>query len=228
MMAAGITGGIAFLFYRSVWGFVLFPLVYVMLRGRRIDELKGLRREALQEHYMQGIQILNGCLQAGMSMESAWKEVERECGILYGKEDDFYREIKTINLSVTYNQSIEQLFLEFAHRAGIEDMISFAEILGYGKRSGGNWKRIIERTVSHMAERYEAEMQIQVMVAGKRLEQQVMSVVPLGMIFFLQISSWEYIKVLYGTVFGVVSMSICLVFYVLAIYLSEKIMDIQV
>ena len=177
---------------------------------------------------MQGMQILNSGLQAGMSMESAWREVEKECGILYGRQDAFYLEVRTMNRTVSYNLPIEQLFLEFAHRTGVEDIISFAEIFAYGKRSGGNWKNILDRTVAQIAERYEAQREITVMVAAKRLEQQVMNLVPLGMLLFLQISSWEYVKVLYHNFFGAMCMSICLAVYLSAMSLAEKIMEIKV
>ena len=177
---------------------------------------------------MQGIQVLNSGLQAGMSMENAWKEVEKECELLYGKQDAFYQEVRTMNRTVTYNQPIEQLFLDFSHRTGIADIISFAEIFGYGKRSGGNWKIILDRTVTQIAERYEAEREIAVMVAAKRLEQQVMNLVPLGMLLFLQVSSWEYVSVLYHNSLGVMCMSICLAVYLFAICLAEKIMEIRV
>ena len=228
IIALGITSVIAFLFYRSWWAMLLLPAMYPVIQRRLKVQLQKKRLGDLQEHFMQGIQVLNSGLQAGMSMENAWKEVEKECELLYGKQDAFYLEVRTMNRTVTYNQPIEQLFLDFSHRTGIADIISFAEIFGYGKRSGGNWKIILDRTVTQIAERYEAEREIAVMVAAKRLEQQVMNLVPLGMLLFLQVSSWEYVSVLYHNSLGVMCMSICLAVYLFAICLAEKIMEIRV
>lgn len=228
LISAGITVVAAYVFYHSVWGMVLLPVFYILLKKRMIKEFKRRRTAIMQEHFMHGMQILNTSLQAGLSMENAWREVQKETGVLYGEEADFYREIKEINQSVALNMPIERLFLEFAYRSGVEDMISFAEIFDYGKRSGGNWKKIIDATVLRMSERYETQKEIEVMLAAKKLEQQVMNLVPVGMLLFLQLASWDYIKVLYHNLMGVVCMSVCLGVYGASILLSEKIMKIQV
>lgn len=227
-ISVGVSAVIAYVFYRSIWGMVLVPVFYVLLKKRMGNELQRKRAEDLQAHFMHGMQILNTALQAGLSMENAWREVQKETGALYGEDSDFFREIKEMNRTVALNMPIERLFLDFAHRSGVEDMISFAEIFDYGKRSGGNWKKIIDQTVLRMYERYETQKEIEVLLAAKKLEQQVMNLVPIGMLLFLQIASWDYIKVLYHNPLGILCMSVCLVAYGASVFLSEKIMKIQV
>lgn len=227
-ISVGVAVVVAYVFYHSVWGMVLLPGFYFLLKRRMRNELQRKRTEALQEQFMHGMQILNTSLQAGLSMENAWREVQKETGALYGETSDFFREIKEMNRTVALNMPIERLFLDFAHRSGVEDMISFAEIFDYGKRSGGNWKKIIEGTVLRMYERYETQKEIEVLLAAKKLEQQVMNLVPIGMLLFLQMASWDYIKVLYHNPLGVLCMSVCLAAYGAAVLLSEKIMEIQV
>lgn len=228
VVSAGVSAVIAYVFYCSIWGMVLVPAFYVLLKKRMGNELQRKRAEDLQAHFMHGMQILNTALQAGLSMENAWREVQKETGALYGEDSDFFREIKEMNRTVALNMPIERLFLDFAHRSGVEDMISFAEIFDYGKRSGGNWKKIIDQTVLRMYERYETQKEIEVLLAAKKLEQQVMNLVPIGMLLFLQIASWDYIKVLYHNPLGILCMSVCLVAYGASVFLSEKIMKIQV
>lgn len=227
-ISVAVAAVVAYVFYRSIWGMVLWPVLYIFLKKRMKMELQIKRAQTLQEHFMHGMQILNTSLQAGLSMENAWREVQKESGILYGEASDFFLEMKEINQTVAFNMPIERLFLDFAHRSGVEDIISFAEIFDYGKRSGGNWKKIIDGTVLRMCERYEAQKEIEVMLAAKKLEQQVMNMVPIGMLFFLQMSSWDYIKVLYHNPAGVLCMTVCLGAYGGAMLLSEKIMEIQV
>ena len=79
-----------------------------------------------------------------------------------------------------------------------------------------------------MEERYETEKQIEVMISAKKMEQNIMNVIPLFMILFLQISSGDYMDILYGNPIGIICMSICLMGYGLSIYLAQKIMKIQV
>lgn len=228
LISCGVCIVVAFLFYRSAWGMVLWPCGYVLYKRYLREKKQRERTEGLQEQFMSGMQILNTSLQAGLSMENAWREVQREVGMLYGEESLFFREIKEMNQTVAYNMPIERLFFDFAIRSGVEEILRFAEILDYGKRCGGNWKKIIDNTVHRMCERYETQKEIEVMLAAKRMEQKVMNLVPLGMLVFLQMTSWDYMQVLYHNPLGVICMTICLIAYGMAVLLSEKIMRIQV
>lgn len=223
----GITGAIMLLCYRSFWASFLFPIVFVLLWKQAKKLGAEQRRNQLKEEFLHGIGVLNSALQAGLSMENAWKEVEKETKFLYGTDSEFYQGIKEINQRVAHNVPIEKLFLEFAYKCKVEDVIQFAELMEFGKRSGSNWKKIIDVTVNQMTEQYEAAQQIEVMVAEKKMEQQVMNIMPLGILLFLQFSAWDYMSVLYHNGFGVICMTIFLIGYVAAIYLSQRILEVQ-
>lgn len=223
-----ITGVVARLFYCSIWGCIWFPLFYYFVKKKMIQQGRNERNARFLEAFLSGMRSLNSALQAGLSMERAFCEVEKETKLLYGETDLFYKEIKELNHSVAMNISIETLFVEFANRTGMEDVIQFAEVFSYGKRSGGNWKQIIDATVYRMNEKYEVKKQIEVMIAEKKLEQQVMNVMPLAIIGFLQMFSWEYISILYHSVFGICIMTIALLIYLGALCLSEKLLEIRV
>ena len=227
-ISIGMSIMIAFLFYRSFLGVCCFPIVFIMCKKRRIRDKKERQSQQLLEEFVNGIQILNTSLQAGMSMENAWKEVQKELLFMYGENSLFFKAVKEMNCAIALNVPIEKLMLQFAYRSGQEDIIIFAELFEYGKRSGGNWRRMIKDVVVHIQDKYDAMSEIEVMVASKKLEQQVLNVIPLGILFFLQISSWDYMSVLYHNVTGIACMSICLFLYALAFILSEKILHIQV
>lgn len=228
LISLGVAGLVAHLFYHSIWGMVITPGMYVLVKKIWIEKRQRVKKQHVKEHFMHGLQVLNVSLQAGFSLENAWKEVEKETLLLHKESSEFYQAIRQMNRSVTLNMPVEQLFSQVAYGFAIEELISFAQIMEFGKKSGGDWKHIIEDTVLRMLERYEAQKEIEIMVAGKKMEQQVMNVIPLGMLLFLQISSWDYICVLYESVLGVLIMTICLGIYGFAMFLSEKIMDVQV
>ncbi len=228
LKSIGITLAVAVLFYRSVWALLLFPLAGIWEYQRTKAALQIKQKEELKEQFMHGMRVLNSALQAGLSMENAWREVQKETRLLYGEEALFYQEIQDMNHSVSLNMPIEKLFSDFAYRSGLEDAISFAEVFDYGKRCGGNWKRMIDTVVNRMGEKYDAQKEIEVMIAEKRMEQQVMNLMPLGILVFLQISAWDYMSVLYHNWKGVLCMTVCLVGYMVALRLSEKILQIKV
>lgn len=226
--AIGINLVIIWLFYRSLWAMLFFPgILFFVLKQRREKGVEK-RKNRLQEEFVNGISVLNSSLQAGLSMENAWKEVEKETKLLYGENSLLYMELKEMNQMVAHNIPIEKLFLEFAYKCKIEDVIQFAEIIDYGKRSGSNWKHIIDTTVNRIQERHDARGQIEVMVAEKKMEQQIMNLMPLGLIAFLQMSAWDYMKVLYHNWFGIISMTIFLLAYIVAIIISKQILKVEV
>lgn len=225
--SVAITVAIIFLFYRSIWAVVVFPFVYFFQMREAERTQKEERQMKLQEEFLHGIGVLNHALQAGLSMENAWREVERETKMMYGSASEFYLAMKEMNQKVAHNSPIEKLFLEFAYKSKLEDMIQFAELLEFGKRSGSNWKKIIENTVIQMTERQAAKQQIEVMVAEKRLEQRIMNILPLGLLAFLQVSAADYMDVLYHNWLGVIAMSIFLVLYIVAVMCSQKILKVQ-
>ena len=227
LRAAGVTAVVILLFYRSFWAVLLFPVIWYfeLCQARKFGAEK--KKNQLREEFLHGITVLNASLQAGFAMENAWKEVEREIRHLYGEGSEFYQELKEINQRTAHNTPIEKLFLEFAYRCKLEEMIQFAELLEFGKRSGGNWKQIIDVTVNQMTEKQEAKQEIEVMVAEKKMEQEIMNLLPLGLLAFLQFSAWDYMKVLYHNWFGVIAMSLFLAAYVVAILLSQKILKVR-
>ena len=223
----GITVIVMVLGYRSVWGILLFPIIFLILQKDEMQREKEVKRRKLQEEFMHGMGVLNSALQAGFSMENAWIEVEKETKLLYGTQSSFYIAIKEINQKVAHNSPIEKLFLEYAYKTKLEDLIQFAELLEFGKRSGSNWKKVIEGTVMQMTERQETRQQIEVMVAEKKMEQKIMNIVPVGLLAFLQIFSWDYMSILYHNILGCIIMTIFLLGYLLAIRFSEKILKVE-
>lgn len=227
LKSIGITVAIMLLFYRSIWAVVFFPLVYFFQMREEKRKQEEMRRSKLQEEFLHGIGVLNSALQAGLSMENAWREVEVETRQMYGASSEWYLAIREMNQKVAHNTPIEKLFLEFAYKTKLEDMIQFAELLEFGKRSGSNWRKIIESTVNQMTERQAARQEIEVMVAEKKMEQQIMNVLPLGLLGFLQISAKDYMSVLYHNWLGVIVMTVFLGLYVGAILLSQRILKVQ-
>lgn len=228
LMAIGVTGMIAFLFYRSLWGMVVLPIVFLFLKKEEEKRRLKFRKEQLHKEFMEGLKALNSALQAGYSMEHAWKETERELGTLYGKNSFMYLELVELNSLVKNNVPIEQLLLDFALRTGIDDIVQFAQVLEYGKRSGANWNKIIERTIYRIHESYETKKEVEVILAGKKLEIIIMCIIPLFLLLFLQMTASDYMKVLYHNLFGILCMSVALAGYMGAVILAKKTIQIQV
>lgn len=223
----GLTVVIAYLFYQHWLGMILFPFVYLFLSRRAIKEGISNQQEQLATQFLDALRTVSASLLAGYSMENAWKEAAKEIQNLHGENAILLHDLKEMIHSLALNVPIEKLLDEFADRTDNSDIMGFSEVFAFAKRSGGNFAAIIEETTEHMRARHDTEREIQVLVASRRLEQKVMNVVPLFILSYLKLTSDGFLDVLYGSLFGVVFMSICLMTYGITILLADKILNIQ-
>lgn len=218
---------LAWLFYRSLWGMVLFPVVLAVIsRQMKREKLKKRRRQLLQE-FKAAMQALAAALLAGYSMENAWRETEREMTGLYGKKALIVKELCRMNAAVRVNEPVEQVLAEFAGRSGCEEIEGFADIFLFAKRSGGDYVKIIRTTIGKMNGRMEVEQEIAAVLAGKRLEGRIMNGMPLFILAYMTVASGDFLDVLYGNALGVCIMTGVLAGYGAALKLSARVLEIS-
>ncbi|MBO5068945.1 MAG: hypothetical protein J6C37_01070 [Roseburia sp.] len=223
-----VAGVLAWLFYRSWLALVLVTPVYIVVWKSYRKEKMLQRKTRLLMEFKDGMQALSAALYAGYSVENAWREAEKELRELHGEDSLMCVELAQLNAAVRMNRPIEKVLEEFAARSGCEDIESFAEIFSFAKRSGGNFPGIIRTTVQKMSGRIAVEQEIATMLAGKKLEGRIMDVMPVAILAYLNVSSGDFLEVLYGNALGVIVMTTALVVYAGALKLSERILDIRV
>lgn len=227
-ISIGIGGVIAWLFYKSWHAMPLFFPIFWLVRHYYAGWRRDKRRERLLNGFRESMQAVCAALLAGYSMENAWRESEKELAKLYGKESEMVQELHQMNIRVSMNQALEQVFAEFAERSGCEDIESFSEVFSFAKRSGGDFAGIIRSTVQRMNARMEVEQEIAVVIAGKKMEGRIMNLMPVFLMIYLNLSSGEFIAPLYGNLIGVCVMTGALFVYAGAMQWSEKIMNIKI
>ena len=218
---------IAYLFYQHWLGLIFIPIFYFFFRKRTIREGMIVRQNELATQFLDALRTVSASLLAGYSMENAWREASVEVENLYGKDAILLQELEEINRAVALNMPIEKLLDQFADRTGNADIMSFAEVFSFAKRSGGNFASIIEETSEHIRERHDTEREIQLLIASRKLEQRVMNVVPIFILAYLKLTSGEFLSPLYGNLFGIIFMTGCLLAYGMTILLADRILNIQ-
>lgn len=226
--AVGFVGTISYLFYNTLGGLLAVPFGIFIFGKREKRAGKKRRKMELAKQFLEAIQVVSNALSSGYSMENAWIEAEKEMQQLHGTKALMTLELHHMNQSLGLNESLEHLLEDFALRSEVEDICNFSEVFSFAKKSGGDLIHIIETTAFHMRAKNEVENEIDVLIASKRLEQKIMNVIPIFLLAYLRLSSFDYIQQLYGNLFGILFMTVCLGVYVLAIVLAEKIMNIQV
>ncbi len=216
------------LFYDS-WLVSLFGIpVLPLLLHQKEKKLAKIRREKLALEFKDFILAFSASLKAGYSAENAIVQAGKDLEHMYGKETAMILECHRIEKQLLNNQLPEVLLSEFAQRSGQDEIKDFSAIFMIAKRSGGNLNAIIRNTADVISEKIEVKREIELLFAAKRMEQNIMNVVPVAIIGYVRVTTPEYFDAVYHNLFGIIVMTVCLSVYIGAYFLSVKIMDIEV
>ena len=223
--ASGIVLFFAWFFYRNLlWAIPLAPLGLFWVRYQK--RKKGQRqREELTEQFKECILSVSASLQAGYAVENAFLESREDMRNLYGERSLIYEELEGIRRGLVINVPLEELLLDFGKRSGCEEILQFAQMFSIAKRGGGSLSEMIRTSSNLISQRIEARGEVQTMLAGRRMEQNVMRVMPFGIVFYVGITYPGYFDPLYHELSGIGIMTLCLGLYLLSLFLGEKIFE---
>lgn len=197
---------------------------YPLYRRR---ELLRKRQWKLTLEFREAIGLLSSFLSAGYSVENAFAASLRELRSLYGDRAMITEEFSRITAQLRMNRPIEALLEDLALRSGVDEIRNFTEVFSIARRSGGELYTIIEHTVSVIRETLSVGEEIETLTAARRFEQRIMNLMPFGIILYIDLSSGGFFEVMYSTAAGRLIMTVCLLVYLAACLLSERIMDIR-
>ena len=161
-------------------------------------------------------------------MENAIKEVQRDLQIIYDRHTLIVREFTYMVRQLNLNVTAEAAWKDFAARVALPEVDTFVTVFSLAKRSGGDSILIIKNAVRQLGDKAEVKREIDTVIAAKKMEFQIMSVIPLGIIGYMRLSFPEFMSGLYRNLPGAAFMSICLGAYIAAWRLGCKIVEIEV
>lgn len=218
----------AYIFYENIlMAFILSPYVYLHYKQRKKERAKKDNNEFCRK-FRDGIMSVSFALNVGYSIENAFIQAVEELELIYGRDSDITIKFRYIVVRLGQNENIEDIFMDFAEESKVEDIIYFAEIFRYAKRSGGDLISIIRNTTQIIQQKEEVLSEIDTIISGKRMEQRVMSIIPAAIVVYLKFTAAEFIQPLYGNVYGAVIMTVCLIVYVIADMWAKRIVNIEV
>ncbi|MCI8465426.1 MAG: type II secretion system protein F [Lachnospiraceae bacterium] len=228
LKAESMVGIFAYLFYRNMMAFFIMQPMAFYLAWKMKQKSRNIQEQKLGGQFKDGLLALAASLRAGHSAENAFQDAAEELAFLYGPEGRITCEFRRVVDQIGMNIPLEQAVQELAVRCKLSDIRVFAEVFSAARRTGGELGRIILDTVQIIAGRLEVQEEIATMLRGRQYEQKVMKMVPLLLLFYMDLTSPGFFSALYGTFLGRGIMTGCLTVYLIAVALAEKISNIQV
>ena len=224
VLSAAVTGFLAYFLYRSMWAlFPLSPLGLFCFRGLRNKKLRKAREE-LTVQFRECILAAATSLQAGYAAENAFLECAEDMKLMYGENSYICKELTLIRRGLAINISLEELLLDLAQRSGSEEINQFAVVFSLAKRNGGNMAEIIRNSAALIGKQIEKRQEIQSMLAGRKMELNIMKIMPFGILFYINMANPGYFDMLYHNLTGTAIMTGCLGAYLAAFQLGEVVM----
>lgn len=216
------------LFYGKGWlgltAVMIFPILWKKGKGRRRE----WERQQIGSQFKDALTALSFAVEVGYSMENAVGEAVKDLRLLYGNEARIVKEFEKLRNQLQVNITVESAFEIFAGESGNEDIEYFSNVLSLAKRNGGNLSCVIRSAAERIGQKIAVKEEIETIVSGKKMEQQVMMLIPYGMILYLRLTAPEFILPLYGSEWGIGVMTACLAVCLCAEKIGNKILCIQI
>ena len=222
--SVGIMTLLSYFFYRNVLAMVPMTAIGIFFyRGKRRDRIKR-NREILEDEFKECIASVSASMKAGYAVENAFRESEADMIRIYGKEAFIVNELALIRRGLEMNIPLENLLESLAQRSGSEHIEQFSQVFEIAKKRGGSMPEIIKTSTEVITRQIDIRSEMRTVLSGRRMEQNIMKIVPFAIVLYIGFSNKGYFDSLYGNLNGVMIMSGCLALYVFAYFLGDRIL----
>lgn len=228
-LAAVVLFAVGYVFYHSLIMSALVALFCVKFPKIRTRQIIDKRKKQLMLQFKDMLYSLSSALSVGKSVEMGIRDSLQDLRVIYpDPETDILRELEYILRGIGMNNTIEEMFSQFADRADLEDIDNFVDIFVTCKRTGGDLIEVMRSTSNTIGEKIEVKQEIHTMISGKKYEFNFMMVLPVILILFLTLTSGDYMAPVFQTIVGRLAMTAAIVTFVLAYVVGSRIMKIDI
>lgn len=215
------------LFYGEfIGGIFLLPFTVLLYKERK-KQIIEKKKEVLERQLKDMLISISDGLKTGYSIENAIKESYGDMCSMYGKESEICKEILIMTSQIKLNAGTEKAIYDFSRRVPLKNARLFFQIFQVAKRTGGNMPEIIKNVTDNIVLKEEVREEINTAITEKRLEQKVMTVIPLFIIMYVTVSSPGFLDIMYESSFGKIIMTACIIAYGAAYIWGERIIRIK-
>lgn len=213
------------LFYGSfIAGVIISPLLMLIYKERKKQIIQRKTRQ-LEIQFKDMLVSVSDALKVGYSFENAIRECYRDMCSIYGVDSVICGEIKIMISQIKLNIRTQEVVDNFAKRVDLKNAKLFSQIFQVAKSTGGNMTEIIKSVTDDIVLKETTRDEITASVTEKRMEQRIMSVIPIFIILYITITTPGFLDVMYASVLGKLIMTGCIAAYVMAYLWGERIIQ---
>lgn len=229
IFAAIVLFAVGYIFYHSIILSAILMLFAVKWPAIRTKQIIEKRKNQLSLQFKDMLYSLSSALSVGKSVETGLADSLKDLAVIYPDPNtDILVELEYILRGISVNNTIEEMFSQFAERAHLEDIENFVDIFVTCKRTGGDLIEVMRSTSNTIGEKIEIKQEIETSISGKKYEFNFMMVMPVIMVLFLTVTSGDYMAPVFNTIVGKIAMTAAIGTFAVSYLVGSKIMKIEV
>lgn len=216
---------LSYFFYRSFIAVIPLSFVGYLYYRKQKKELALRDVKILESQFGEAIRGVDTALKAGYSVENAFVQSGKDMERQFGKDSFIHEELEVIRRGLVINITLEEMLANLASRSGSEAIGDFSKVFSIAKRYGGNMSEVISTASRTISMRIETREEIETAISGKKMEQNIMKLMPFGILTYVGVSSPGYFDPLYGNMTGIALMTGLMAVYLAAYFIGDKILS---
>lgn len=220
----------ALLFFRSFNSALIITVVSGIYPYFIIKSRKKKRKQLLNYQLREALTALSSSLKAGVSLNNALLRVYKDLERIHSnaKKRPIVDEFEIIAYELDLMMPVEDVLNNFKNRAELEDVTDFVNVTLMTRKKGGNLNEVIQRVSEIISDRIEIEHEINTLVAGKKIEAKILTVLPIVLVVMLSFLSPSYMSPMYNSILGRLLMIFASLLLVINYFVGKRIIDIEV
>lgn len=215
-------------FFQHILGLVVcIPMTFVYVWYARI-RTKQKKKNQLEIQFKDAVLAMVSSMQAGYSLNHAFRDAMEISCTVYGESSMIVKLLERIVWGQTLNIPMDDLLEEMAIRSELEAVKNFTDVIRVTRRYGGNLPEMMNQLVNVIEDRLTVNAEILSVTASVRYEAYFMDIIPVGIIWYLNLTAAEFLSALYDTVAGRCFMVICLLVYLGVVAWQFYIMESEI
>ena len=216
------------IFYASFVPLLLFPFCLKPAERIASKALRRKYRKKLRIQFQDFLRCFAASLDVGRHVQEAMQETEAELLRLYEEHELMLSAVREMQNQMIAGMTDLEALTDFSRKADLEEADYLVQVFRGSRRAGGDFSGAVRKCSYILQDKIKIEQEIELMAAQKRIEGQIITLMPALIILFLKAVSPAYISVLYTCLPGRFIMTGCLIAAAGAYLRISRITDISV
>ncbi len=189
---------------------------------------KKRQKNQLKEEFIELNRMLLSELHAGKSLPLAYRSLYQRL-IAEGQhyQPNMQAELKQWCKKMDMGMTLAEILSDFAARCQDVHISQFVNMLEVAKISGSSMLDVIAFSDRMISDTRQIERELAVLIAEKKLEQVVLSLSPIVLLYIMQQFSYDFVAPLYETAMGRLLMTIALLIFAATFIWSRRMTELE-